>query len=317
MIISAISYAQPPYSGTIFIDPDIITSSDPTSIQSTTYTGQGLVTMFDRRVNTWVTVNAFLFDVVWDDGLTSRAQINPEFGTLTEATIEAEKYASLIGQLPTALRVDVDEIWIHKGIEPFGGGNNSILIHTDQSVIYENSGILEETLVHEASHTSLDATHSASVGWLNAQNQDNEFISTYAQDNPTSEDIAESFLTWLAVRYRQSDISSVDYDNITETIPNRLNYFDAENFNLYPFEGSLSVSDVASQKISIFPNPASEFIEIKVNDLNEEDIKIYNLLGQDFTHLTSYSNHKLHISRLPVGYYILKIKTFANKVYKI
>lgn len=317
MIISTLANAQAPYSGTIFIDPDIITSSDPSSIQSTTYSGQGMVTMFDRRVNNWVTVNAYLFDVIWDDGLTSIAQINPEFGSVASATIEAEKYAFLIGQLPKTLREDVNEIWVHQGVEPFGGGNNSILIHTGQTINYENSGILEETLVHEASHTSLDATHSASTGWLNAQNADNEFISTYAQNNPTREDIAESFLPWLMVRYRQNDISTIDFNNITQTIPNRLSYFDLQNFELHPFQGTIiSTDNVELEKILIYPNPASEIIEIKVNDLREEDIKIYTVLGQDLTHFTSYNSNRLNISKLPTGYYILKVKTFANKVYK-
>lgn len=317
MIIYTLSNAQPPYSGTIFIDPDIITSSDPSSIQSTTYSGQGMVTMFDRRVNNWVTVNAYLFDVIWDDGLTSIAQINPEFGSVANATIEAEKYAFLIGQLPKILREDINEIWVHQGVEPFGGGNNSILIHTGQTINYENSRILEETLVHEASHTSLDATHSASTGWLNAQNADNEFISTYAQDNPAREDIAESFLPWLMVRYRQNDISTIDFNNITQTIPNRLSYFDLQNFDLYPFQGTiLSTDNVELEKILIYPNPTSEIIEIKVNDLREEDIKIYTVLGQDLTHFTSYNSNRLNISKLPKGYYILKVKTFANKVYK-
>jgi hypothetical protein len=316
MIISSLSYAQPPYSGTIFIDSDIITSSDPSSIQSTTYTGQGMVTMFDRRVNNWVTVNAYLFDVVWDDGLTSIAQINPEFGSVASATIEAEKYAFLIGQLPKALREDVNEIWVHQGVEPFGGGNNSILIHTGQTINYENDGILEETLVHEACHTSLDAAHSASAGWLSSQNQDNEFISTYARDNPTREDIAESFLTWLAVRYRENDISIVDFNNITQTIPNRLIYFDSQNFDLYPFENSLSISDYELQNITIYPNPTTDILYIKGEDFNKNDIKIYDLLGQDLTKHTKYDNNKLNVSELPIGCYILKTKTFAIKVYK-
>lgn len=317
MIISTLSNAQAPYSGTIFIDPDIITSSDPSSIQSTTYSGQGMVTMFDRRVNNWVTVNAYLFDVIWDDGITSIAQINAEFGSVTNATIQAEKYAFLIGQLPKILREDVNEIWVHQGVEPFGGGNNSILIHTGQTINYENSGILEETLIHEACHTSLDATHSASTGWLNAQNADNEFISTYAQDNPTREDIAESFLTWLAVRYRPNEISTVDFNNIIQTIPNRLSYFDSQNFDLDPFIGTtLSLRDIELQNVSIYPNPASQIIEIKANDLSQEDIKIFNLLGQDCTYLTSYYSNALNIANLPSGYYILKVKTFANKVYK-
>lgn len=228
----------PPYSGTIFIDPDIITSSDSSSIKSTTYAGRGQRQVYDRRVNNWININAYLFDVVWKDGVFSEAIVNPEFGTIESAKVEAEKYARLIGQLPFCLRLDVDQIWIHQGVQPFGGGNNSILIHTGQSAIYEASGIIEETLIHEAAHTSLDFAHAASSGWKTAQSKDGNFISTYARDNPTREDIAESFLPWLMVKYRASKISTADFNKITQTIPNRLAYFDNQSFNLYPFFGN-------------------------------------------------------------------------------
>src|SRR5262249_31092567 len=99
---------------------------------------------------------------------------------------------------------------------------------------YDASGILEETFVHEASHTSLDADHAASAGWLAAQAADPNFISTYARDNPTREDVAESFLPWLMVRYFPSRISVADFNAITTSIPNRLAYFDAQHFNLTP-----------------------------------------------------------------------------------
>jgi hypothetical protein len=306
MVISTLLYAQPPYSGTIFMDANIITASDPSSIQSTTYTGQAMVTMFDRRVNGWVTVNAYLFDVVWDDGLTCVAQINPEFGSVSNATIEAEKYAFVIGQLPKILREDVDEIWIHQGVEAFGGGNNSILIHTGQTINYENDGILEETLIHEACHTSLDAAHSTSTGWLNAQASDNEFISTYALNNPTSEDIAESFLVWLAARYRQDVISTDDYNNITQTIPNRLSYFDSQNFNLYPFEGALSVSEVESQNISIYPNPSSNLLQV-VGLENVENYEIYSAIGKKIAMGEISNNKVIDIQNLSNGLYFLNL----------
>ena len=53
------------------------------------------------------------------------------------------------------------------------------------------------------------------------------FISTYARDNPQREDIAESVLPWLAVRYRPERISSTLAAIIVQAIPNRLAYFDA------------------------------------------------------------------------------------------
>ena len=232
--ISQSAQAVPPFSGTIYIDRDIITTSDPTTFQGASYAGQGLRTMFDRRVNSWINVNAYLFNTSFSDGLATEVQVNPEFASPAAAMAEAQKYGAVIGRLPTALRDDVQTIWIHKGTQPFGGGNHNLLIHTGQAALYDADGILEETLVHESSHTSLDAAHASAAGWLAAQSADGEFISTYARDNPTREDIAESFLPYLAVRYRSERISQSLADTILQTIPNRIDYFDAQSFDMFP-----------------------------------------------------------------------------------
>lgn len=226
----------PPFNGTIFLDPDILTSSDPTTFTGLTYAGQAKRKMYDRRVNDWITTNPFLFKANYNDGLTIEFQVNPEFKTVAEAEIQALKYAEVIGKLPTALRKDVKTSWIHLGTQPFGGGNNNLLIHIGQSTLYEKEGILEETLIHEAAHTSLDAAHAASKGWINAQNTDPSFISTYALDNPRREDIAETFLLYVALRYRSDRISASLRDKIIETVPNRIKYFDSQNFKMYPIE---------------------------------------------------------------------------------
>mgnify|MGYP001166520436 FL=1 len=227
---------NPPFGGTIFIDPDIITSEDPTTFVSLSYAGTGTRQMYDRRSG-WVTLEPFLFPAEYDDGLNIEIQVNPEFGTWENAQVYALKYAEVIGRLTTQLRKDVETSWIHKGDEPFGGGNNNLLIHTDWSEKnYENQGILEETLVHEASHTSLDSYHAESEGWLSAQDKDCEFISTYARDNPIREDVAESYLPYLAIRYRSDRISDNLKKRIEEAIPNRIKYFDEQNFNMYPIQ---------------------------------------------------------------------------------
>jgi len=227
---------SPPFGGTIFLDPDIITVTDPTSFQTLTSNGQGPRTMFDRRVDNWITADAYLFLVTYDDGLKMEVQVNPEFESSALAEVEAEKYAIAIGRLPTSLRQDVQTVWIHKGVNLFGGGNNNILIHIGQADLYENDGILEETLVHEAAHTSLDATHANAPGWVDAQQADPAFISTYAQDNPTREDIAETFLLYLAVKYRSDRISDSLKETITNTMPNRIKYLDNQTWNLHPIK---------------------------------------------------------------------------------
>ncbi|MCA6075080.1 hypothetical protein [Fulvivirga sedimenti] len=227
--------AVPPFGGTIFLDPDIITEDDPTTFVSLSYSGQAERVMYDRRVNNWINSTPFLFDAVFDDGLEIEIQVNPEFGK-DAGEVLSLKYAEVIGRLPTALRKDVETVWIHRGTEPFGGGNNNLLIHTGQSTLYENDGILEETFVHEASHTSLDAEHASSSGWIAAQKADGNFISTYARDNPQREDIAETYLLYFALRYRPGRISESLKNTITRTIPNRIEYFEGLELDMHPVE---------------------------------------------------------------------------------
>jgi hypothetical protein len=234
------AWAQsPPFSGTIFIDPNILKASDPTTFESIAYAGRGNRTMFDRRVDSFIVLDAFLFNVKFSDGLSAEIQVNPEFGSIPAAMAEANKYGIVIGRLPTVLRSKVKTVWIHQGVQPFGGGNNNLLIHTGQADIYSASGILEETFIHEAAHTSLDADHATAAGWLAAQRDDPSFISTYARDNPIREDIAESFLPYLALRYRSDRIPASLASTIIRTIPNRIAYFYRQNFNMFPITPQL------------------------------------------------------------------------------
>ena len=157
--------------------------------------------MFDRRQNAFVTYNAFLFDATFTDGFSVEIQVNPEFQTRQAAQQEADKYSRLIGQLPRALRQpELQPVWIHKGDELFGGRNNNVLIHTDYADGLEAQGFLEEVFIHEATHTTLDAHHASSSGWIQAQGNDMDFISTYARDHPMREDLAESFPMWMALQ---------------------------------------------------------------------------------------------------------------------
>jgi uncharacterized repeat protein (TIGR02543 family) len=235
---------EPPFGGTIFITGNIITSSDPTLFSEIEYKGTGSRQMYDRRNGgAWINIEPYLFDTSFSDGLKTEIQINPEF-TLEEATFEANKYAFLIGQLPTALRKDVQTMWIHKGTEGYGGGNNNLLVHTGMSESYENhstGNIIEETLIHEATHTSIDAYHypdrnTDGEGWIQAVEKDvGCYISTYARDNPYREDLSELMPLYVAVRYFPDRISNEVRDKVLSCSLSRIEYLDALNldFSLY------------------------------------------------------------------------------------
>ena len=64
--------------------------------------------------------------------------------------------------------------------------------------------------------------------------KDKEYISEYAKQYPKSEDVAESIVAWIAVRYRLDRISNGNAEIILKTIPNRLKFFDEQNFDMYP-----------------------------------------------------------------------------------
>lgn len=231
-VVSQGQAQDPPFSGTAFLHTDIITEADVTTLVTTTYMGQDWRWVFDRRVNDWVYQPMHLFATDFSDGLTSEIQVNPvDFPDQGAAAIEADRYGRSVGRLPTSLRLDVESVTIHKGMHPFGGGNNNILIHTDQAVSYGE--YLEEILFHEATHTSYDADHASSSGWLNAQQNDPTFISTYAQDFPMREDVAESLLPWFALRHTDV-LFPFQIDAITASIPNRLAYFDSLPFQSNP-----------------------------------------------------------------------------------
>tara|TARA_Y100001934_G_C12074067_1_gene641519 strand:+ start:79 stop:798 length:720 start_codon:yes stop_codon:yes gene_type:complete len=224
----------PPFWGTIFIAGEIITSSDPSAFIKLSSADSGKRLMFDRRLDDFVYYDAILFNAHYNDGLQIEVQVNPEFKSYEEAKTIALKYAKPIGQLTTALRKDVKTVWIHKGNNLFGGGNNNLLIHTEQGDEYIKDGILEETLVHEAVHTSIDPYYAKDPLWIEAQKADGKFISNYAMDYPEREDLAESYLPYFAVRYRRERISQDLTDTILKTIPHRIKYFDDLKLDMHP-----------------------------------------------------------------------------------
>ena len=164
-------------------------------------------------------------------------RVNPEFASREAARAEVETYAHSLGQMPAVLLPAIRYVGINAGEGTWSsantGTNLGILIHTDTE-----SGYIEETFAHEATHVTLDPAHRDSPGWRTAQAADGVFISTYARDHPRREDIAESFLAYLAVRYQPERLTAAERAVILRTIPNRLNYFDEQGFDMSPYTPS-------------------------------------------------------------------------------
>lgn len=221
--------AAPPFYGTTSMDPDIILSTDPSTFEAITYVRRDMRLIFDRRTGMEQNVeNVHILVATFSDGHDIEFRVHPEFETRASAEATAVRYAHSIGQLPSVLRLRLRSVTILMGTEPFGGDSRrgDILIHVGQAMQYLNEGILEETLVHEACHVSLDVFHARAREWIDAQEADGEFISIYARDHPFREDVAESFLPYYAYRHRPDRISAETLRTIVETIPHRIAYFD-------------------------------------------------------------------------------------------
>jgi len=237
---SYVEISEPPYGGTIFVTGNIITSTDKSVYDSIVYKGTDKRLMYDRRNGGgFIDHNPFLYDAYFSDGLVTEIQINSEF-SVDQSLLEAEKYGFLIGQMSKDLRKHIETMWIHKGLEGYGGGNYNILVHTGMSEFYESyytGSIIEETLIHEATHTSIDAyiypdRQTSGEGWINAVDKDNCYISDYARDYPYREDLAELMPLYIAVKFFPDRISEDDRNKILSCCINRILYLDSLSLDL-------------------------------------------------------------------------------------
>ena len=214
-----------PFEGTVYVSNNILNSSDYSFFTSLEKIPDNPRIMFDRRVNGWIDITPFLFVASFSDGTEIEVQVNNEFENKIYAEEVALKYLEVIGKLPKLFRKDVETVWIHKGNEDFGGGNNNLLIHHNRGLEYEKNGFLEEIFLHEASHTSLDSYHSSSTDWIAAQIADNgNFISDYAKENPKREDVAETFPLCFAIKYKRDRLNDDIIRKIEKAISNRIRY---------------------------------------------------------------------------------------------
>ena len=226
---------SPPYAGTVFLGTQLLTSASPTDLLTVTPAGRGTRTTFDRRRG-WVTQDAYLFTAAYTGSAPTEVIVDPEFGSTEAARAQAEYYARVVGQLPRSCRTQVDALWIHGGDQRLGGGNRSLLIHTGYEAA--NPGYLEEALLHECGHTSIDYAWNGAAqkgAWDAAAAADPGFLSTYARDNPQSEDVAESFGPYIAWKLGSaSTYSPEQLATIAAQIPHRLAYLDSLNLDLAP-----------------------------------------------------------------------------------
>ena len=115
----------------------------------------------------------------------------------------------------------------------------------------------------------------------------------------------------------------LSYSLIDYNLNRGVNYYRLKQVD---FDGNYSYSKIESitipllnSGILIYPNPFSN--KILINQvIKKDELSIFNILGQDMRNYISFINNnqntEIVTTNLPSGMYIIKTKTFANKVYK-
>ena len=201
---------------------DIIQTSDPSTFRCLSYEGRTIRQMWDKRLDNEFDLNVFLFHAYFTDSPPIDIIVNPEFETVESAEAEARRYTTGLGQLPLIFRQGIRQFGIHGGKPTYSAGPGKVFVYADRTTRRIQQNHLEESLLHESVHASLDATYARSPEWQAAQAQDGAFAIRYGMDHPQREDLAETALFAYGFLRYPDRIPPVDSQDIRQAIPARL-----------------------------------------------------------------------------------------------
>ena len=116
--------AKPPFQGTVWVDPGIITESDPSTFAGVVYSATTHRQCWDYRIEEWRHTEVHIYRGEFDDGSHTEFWVNAEFDR-NEARVHAEWFARALGRLPLVLRQCGTAVEIHSGDQGAGGNGGS------------------------------------------------------------------------------------------------------------------------------------------------------------------------------------------------
>lgn len=82
------------------------------------------------------------------------------------------------------------------------------------------------------------------------------------------------------------------------------NFRDTVRFDMNTW--SASATSVIKASFDVYPNPAKDFITINLLASGSDEIKVYDILGNEVLSQNVYSGDRIDVSSLPKGIYILR-----------
>ena len=246
----------------------IINSKDPSTLQKIIYIGEEkrnmrepMTVREDKSRSFLFKATPYVFDAYFENGKIFEILIYFEKEKnkgKAKAESLANSYAFMIGQMPNVLlqRLDAAHIFADiEGVSNAGANDRTIDIHPVGESGYMNENALEELFMHELVHASLDKPIYGVYKTMNKKRHKNEtieskklswrdwrkavkkdkkkYINDYAKTT-IHEDLAESFIAWVALRYKSKRLPNIKIQEIENNIPNRIIFFDKQNFDMYP-----------------------------------------------------------------------------------
>ena len=87
-----------------------------------------------------------------------------------------------------------------------------------------------------------------------------------------------------------------------------------DNFSIV--DATLSVNDVLASKFKVYPNPASDYIQIESNNVQISSVGLYSVLGKEVISQETLTNNRVDVSNLTSGVYFMKINADGGSVTK-
>lgn len=100
-----------------------------------------------------------------------------------------------------------------------------------------------------------------------------------------------------------------DCGSVSVRIYSQMDQFNADSFytEVCSFDPA-SVGEVKQSNISIYPNPAKNFVVVESSDNGNLEIEVYDVLGNLMLKANQPSGNRLNVMDLPKGVYIVRVK---------
>jgi hypothetical protein len=157
------------------------------------------------------------------------------------------------------------------------------------------------------------------VNWQTASELNNDYFTVERSHNGTEwkalADLAGAGNSTTLIDYRYTDeqpLNGTSFYRLKQTD------FDGE----YAYSKIATIRfDYSDTPISIYPNPTNGIVSVLGSEIELEDIKVYNVLGQDITvqveiNYLSGDQVNIDLSGLSEAYYLIRTKTTIHKVLK-